>query len=119
MLPGIARDAGSDPPRDAGVLGLFQHGAGRVALYGDSNCLDSSHQSTSCFEFLKPLLAWTVGVSADAATKRRHASVTLGQVAATSCWTADEGQRACLAKNTGVARPLHETMSRNKFALQT
>ena len=53
---------GSDPPREAGVLGLFQHGSGRVALYGDSNCLDSSHQRTSCFEFLKPLLAWTAGV---------------------------------------------------------
>ena len=63
VLPGIARDAGSDPSREAAVLGLFQHGGGRVALYGDSNCLDSSHQRTSCFEFLKPLLAWTAGVS--------------------------------------------------------
>ena len=59
----MARDAGADPPREAGILGLLQHGSGRVALYGDSNCLDSSHQRTSCFEFLKPLLAWTAGVS--------------------------------------------------------
>jgi len=63
VLVGVARDAGSDPPREAGILGLLQHGSGRVAVYGDSNCLDSSHQRTSCFEFLKPLLAWTAGVS--------------------------------------------------------
>ena len=66
MLSGVARDAGADPPREAGILGLLQHGSGRVALYGDSNCLDSSHQRTSCFDFLKPLLAWTAGVSGTA-----------------------------------------------------
>ena len=33
--------------KDVPILGLYQttvkHGSGRVALYGDSNCLDNSH----------------------------------------------------------------------------
>ena len=70
LIPaGVARNTGSHPPQEAGILGLFQHGSGRVALYGDSNCLDSSHQQTSCFEFLKPLLAWTAGVSCTASSR--------------------------------------------------
>ena len=35
-----------------GVLGVVQHGKGHVALYGDSNCLDSSHMNSNCYQFL-------------------------------------------------------------------
>jgi len=43
------------------VLGLFQHGTGRVGLYGDSNCLDSSHSRSKCFKLLTAMLAWAAG----------------------------------------------------------
>eukprot|EP00887_Chlorella_sp_A99_P005260 scaffold1.g5260.t1 len=44
------------------VLGLLRHGAGRLAVYGDSNCLDSSHQrSNNCFAMLRKLAAWAGG----------------------------------------------------------
>lgn len=57
------------PPAPAGhpdkpgppVLGLFQHGGGRVGLYGDSNCLDSSHTRGHCFQLLSKLLTWAAG----------------------------------------------------------
>lgn len=45
----------------APVLALMQHGGGRVALYGDSNCLDSSHQRSRCFKLLARLLEWAGG----------------------------------------------------------
>lgn len=44
------------------MLGLAQHGKGRFALYGDSNCLDSSHQTTDCFSFLHGLIKWVAEV---------------------------------------------------------
>jgi hypothetical protein len=41
-------------------------GAGRLAVYGDSNCLDSSHMTVNCYPFLmvglcmlKPVFAST------------------------------------------------------------
>lgn len=45
------------------VLGLYQttvsaH-SGRVALYGDSNCLDNSHMQKDCFWLLSALLEYT------------------------------------------------------------
>lgn len=43
------------------MLGLFQHGVGRVALYGDSNCLDSSHARSTCFALLAAVLEWAAG----------------------------------------------------------
>lgn len=43
------------------ALGLFQHGAGRVVLYGDSNCLDSSHARSKCFGLLAATLEWAAG----------------------------------------------------------
>lgn len=43
------------------MLGLFQHGTGRVGLYGDSNCLDSSHSRSKCFKLLGAMLAWAAG----------------------------------------------------------
>ena len=43
-----------------GVLGVVRHGSGavggHVAVMGDSNCLDSSHQQSNCFGLLHKLL---------------------------------------------------------------
>ncbi|RUS72713.1 hypothetical protein EGW08_019524 [Elysia chlorotica] len=48
---------------DVPILGLHQVDsgpiAGRVALYGDSNCLDSSHMQKDCFWMLSALLEFT------------------------------------------------------------
>ena len=41
---------------------MAQHGKGRYALYGDSNCLDSSHQTTDCYSFLQTLVEWVAEV---------------------------------------------------------
>lgn len=45
------------------VLGLHQtnsqQGSGRIALYGDSNCLDTSHLQKDCFWLLKAILEYT------------------------------------------------------------
>lgn len=53
----------ADQPEKAGppVLALFQHGLGRVGLYGDSNCLDSSHSRSNCFDLLAAMLKWAAG----------------------------------------------------------
>lgn len=42
-----------------GVLGVSPQGdaGGYVAVYGDSNCLDTSHQHLDCYAFLLKLLA--------------------------------------------------------------
>lgn len=34
-------------------------GEGRIAVYGDSNCLDSSHMMTNCFTLLRKILDFT------------------------------------------------------------
>ena len=44
------------------VLGLAEHHAGRLAVYGDSNCLDSSHQRTPCYALLLKLARWATEV---------------------------------------------------------
>uniref|UniRef100_A0AAY4EWD7 Membrane-bound transcription factor site-1 protease n=1 Tax=Denticeps clupeoides TaxID=299321 RepID=A0AAY4EWD7_9TELE len=44
------------------ILGLYQtpsEGAGRIALYGDSNCIDDSHRQKDCFWLLDALLQYT------------------------------------------------------------
>lgn len=45
------------------ILGLYQTPAdkesGRIALYGDSNCLDNSHMQKDCFWLLSALLEYT------------------------------------------------------------
>ncbi|XP_027072249.1 subtilisin-like protease SBT6.1 [Coffea arabica] len=46
---------------DSPILGLLEVGGGRIAVYGDSNCLDSSHMVTNCFWLLKRLLNFTSG----------------------------------------------------------
>ncbi|RAL53760.1 hypothetical protein DM860_004231 [Cuscuta australis] len=38
------------------ILGLVEAGKGRIAAYGDSNCLDSSHMVTNCYGLLKKIL---------------------------------------------------------------
>jgi hypothetical protein len=40
------------------VLGLAQHQAGRLAVFGDANCLDSSHMRSACFRLLTRLIAY-------------------------------------------------------------
>lgn len=45
------------------VFGLAEHGDGKVALYGDSNCLDSSHQRSNCFGMLKKTIEYVTEVS--------------------------------------------------------
>uniref|UniRef100_A0A8C4S5P3 Membrane-bound transcription factor peptidase, site 1 n=1 Tax=Erpetoichthys calabaricus TaxID=27687 RepID=A0A8C4S5P3_ERPCA len=44
------------------ILGLYQtpsDGGGRIALYGDSNCIDDSHRQKDCFWLLDALLHYT------------------------------------------------------------
>lgn len=44
---------------DSAILGLLEVAGGRVAVYGDSNCLDSSHMVTNCYWLLKKILDFT------------------------------------------------------------
>eukprot|EP00249_Psilotum_nudum_P017734 c26465_g1_i3 orf=1577-4720(+) len=44
---------------EAAVLGAVDMGNGRIAVYGDSNCLDSSHMVINCYWLLKKLLEFT------------------------------------------------------------
>ncbi|KAJ7973865.1 Subtilisin-like protease SBT6.1 [Quillaja saponaria] len=46
---------------DSPILGLIDEGEGRVAVYGDSNCLDSSHMVTNCYWLLRKILYFTSG----------------------------------------------------------
>ncbi|KAL5729233.1 site-1 protease [Ranunculus cassubicifolius] len=45
---------------DNSILGLVEvGGGGRIAVYGDSNCLDSSHMVTNCYWLLRKILDFT------------------------------------------------------------
>ncbi|XWS69891.1 hypothetical protein CRYUN_Cryun03dG0002600 [Craigia yunnanensis] len=44
---------------DSPILGLLDVGEGRIAVYGDSNCLDSSHMVTNCYWLLRKILDFT------------------------------------------------------------
>jgi len=44
---------------DSPILGLMAMGEGRISVYGDSNCLDSSHMITNCFTLLRKILDFT------------------------------------------------------------
>lgn len=44
---------------DTPILGFLEASSGRVAVYGDSNCLDSSHMVTNCYWLLKKILEFT------------------------------------------------------------
>ncbi|KAK9697678.1 hypothetical protein RND81_08G053300 [Saponaria officinalis] len=50
---------------DTPILGLLDAGNGRISVYGDSNCLDSSHMVTNCFWLLKKILEFTGGNTKD------------------------------------------------------
>ena len=54
-----------------GILGIAPVGKqnGHVVVYGDSNCLDSSHMVAGCYEFLLKLLDRVVQVSTVGCTK--------------------------------------------------
>ena len=54
---GSARAARSAPDRHA-VLGVARVGAGALALYGDSGCVDTSHQSGDCQDLLLAMVAY-------------------------------------------------------------
>ncbi|XP_044464197.1 subtilisin-like protease SBT6.1 isoform X1 [Mangifera indica] len=41
------------------ILGLVEAEEGRIAVYGDSNCLDSSHMVTNCYWLLRKILDFT------------------------------------------------------------
>ncbi|GAB4839213.1 Membrane-bound transcription factor site-1 protease [Ancistrocladus abbreviatus] len=44
---------------DLPILGFLELGEGRISVYGDSNCLDSSHMVTNCYWLLKKILDFT------------------------------------------------------------
>ncbi|XP_062090783.1 subtilisin-like protease SBT6.1 [Humulus lupulus] len=46
---------------DFPILGLIEANEGRIAVYGDSNCLDSSHMVTNCYWLLRKILEFTSG----------------------------------------------------------
>ncbi|PON49870.1 SITE-1 protease [Trema orientale] len=46
---------------DFPILGLIEADEGRIAVYGDSNCLDSSHMVTNCYWLLRRILDFTSG----------------------------------------------------------
>lgn len=50
---------------DSPILGLLEIGKGRIAVYGDSNCLDSSHMVTNCYWLLKKILDFTASNTKD------------------------------------------------------
>ena len=52
------------------VLGVTEYEKGHVAVYGDSNCLDSSHMRTPCFRLLSKLLTYVATVRASALPAR-------------------------------------------------
>ncbi|KAL0019909.1 hypothetical protein WJX77_006101 [Trebouxia sp. C0004] len=58
---GVSRSVGNlgGPGAIHAVLGLATHQSGRIAVYGDSNCLDSSHQRSSCYNLLTKLIQYT------------------------------------------------------------
>ncbi|GAB2268270.1 Membrane-bound transcription factor site-1 protease [Dionaea muscipula] len=44
---------------DSPILGFLELGEGRISVYGDSNCLDSSHMVTNCYWLLRKILDFT------------------------------------------------------------
>ncbi|KAJ4958200.1 hypothetical protein NE237_025311 [Protea cynaroides] len=44
---------------DSPILGLVEVAGGRIAVYGDSNCLDGSHMVTNCYWLLRKILDFT------------------------------------------------------------
>lgn len=44
---------------ESSIIGLTTSGKGHIAVFGDSNCLDSSHMVTACYWLLKKFLSFT------------------------------------------------------------
>ena len=49
---------GKRVPEDIPVIGLASVGHGRIALYGDSNCLDAAYRRSSCESFAMSLIRY-------------------------------------------------------------
>ena len=60
------------------VLGFAEHGDGRVAVYGDSNCLDSSHQRSSCHNLLLNAISYVAEVRPNLSVAHKFFSVLIG-----------------------------------------
>jgi hypothetical protein len=43
--PAVGDRGGGGMTHDQPILGLVTHGKGRIAVMGDANCLDSTHQA--------------------------------------------------------------------------
>eukprot|EP00668_Euglena_longa_P016680 GGOE01020970.1.p1 GENE.GGOE01020970.1~~GGOE01020970.1.p1 ORF type:complete len:1054 (-),score=230.20 GGOE01020970.1:108-3023(-) len=52
--------------KSAAILGVTDPAAGRVAIFGDSSCLDAAHNSRWCFDVLLSLLRYSEGLEDDA-----------------------------------------------------
>lgn len=50
------------PPNADALLGLAPAGEGRIGIFGDSGCLDSSHQRSACYGMLQAMLAYVAEV---------------------------------------------------------
>jgi membrane-bound transcription factor site-1 protease len=50
--------ASSVPPEIYNVLGLIEHGAGRIAAFGDASCVDANHAVANCHALLLEMLQW-------------------------------------------------------------
>lgn len=54
----VKRKQSKVAPREVPVLGMTAAGAGKLALYGDSNCLDSAGRKSSCEDFAISVLKY-------------------------------------------------------------
>lgn len=43
------------------VLSFLAHGSGRIATFGDSNCVDANHATSHCHDLLFDMFTWTAG----------------------------------------------------------
>eukprot|EP00892_Ulva_mutabilis_P010988 jgi/Ulvmu1/8261/UM041_0072.1 len=43
------------------VLSLLNHGSGRIAVFGDSNCVDGNHATVHCHDLLLDMFQWAAG----------------------------------------------------------
>jgi membrane-bound transcription factor site-1 protease len=55
--------ASNAQPENFNVLGLVQHGAGRVAAFGDASCVDANHAHANCHALLFEMLQWVTDQS--------------------------------------------------------
>ena len=98
------------------MLGVTEHGKGHIAVYGDSNCLDSSHMRTPCFRLLSKLLTYV-------ATVRHHIHVhgpciTCVALVRQSAESARASPSCKLRISTQAMQPyLHCTLGQNGDAL--